>query len=49
VPFYTTKPNGSGIGLSLSRQIMKMHQGAISFDSDPGVETTFTLLFRNPA
>lgn len=46
VPFYTTKPNGSGIGLSLSRQIMKMHQGSISFISDPGVNTTFTLTFR---
>jgi two-component system, NtrC family, nitrogen regulation sensor histidine kinase NtrY len=46
VPFYTTKPEGSGIGLSLSRQIMRVHGGSISVRSIPG-ETVFTLKFTN--
>lgn len=45
VPFFTTKPNGSGIGLSLSRQIMRLHRGSISVTSDSGMETKFTLRF----
>ena len=45
VPFYTTKRTGSGIGLSLSRQIMQMHNGSITVDSDPDVRTVFTLRF----
>ena len=45
IPFYTTKENGSGIGLSLSRQIMRLHKGSISARSIPGRETTFELLF----
>lgn len=45
VPFFTTKPNGSGIGLSLSRQIMRLHRGSVSVNSDPGLRTTFTLRF----
>ena len=44
IPFYTTKPEGSGIGLSLSRQIMQVHGGSISVRSKPG-ETVFTLRF----
>ncbi|HLO59167.1 MAG TPA: ATP-binding protein [Bacteroidales bacterium] len=44
VPFFTTKPEGSGIGLSLSRQIMKAHGGGITVRSD-SVETAFTLRF----
>jgi len=36
---------GSGIGLSLSLQIMHLHGGSISVKSTPGVETVFTLLF----
>ncbi|HEY5471461.1 MAG TPA: ATP-binding protein, partial [Bacteroidales bacterium] len=35
VPFYTTKENGSGIGLSLSKQIMQNHDGTISVNSVP--------------
>lgn len=45
VPFYTTKRLGSGIGLSLSRQIMQMHNGSISVESEPDVRTVFTLRF----
>jgi nitrogen fixation/metabolism regulation signal transduction histidine kinase len=45
VPFFTTKEHGSGIGLSLSRQIMKLHGGTISVFSKPGVETIFSLVF----
>ncbi len=45
VPFYTTKESGSGIGLSLSRQIMLMHGGSLKVVSTPGVQTIFTLEF----
>jgi nitrogen fixation/metabolism regulation signal transduction histidine kinase len=45
IPFFTTKEKGSGIGLSLSRQIMHLHNGSISVDSIPKKETTFTLTF----
>jgi signal transduction histidine kinase len=45
VPFFTTKEHGSGIGLSLSRQIMKLHGGTISVSSRPGIETVFSLIF----
>jgi two-component system nitrogen regulation sensor histidine kinase NtrY len=45
VPFFTTREKGSGIGLSLSRQIMRMHKGMISYKSTPGKETVFSLIF----
>ena len=45
IPFFTTKPQGSGIGLSLSRQIMRLHGGSINAYSKPGVETRFSLTF----
>lgn len=45
IPFFTTKPQGSGIGLSLSRQIMRQHKGTLSVTSKPNVETTFVLRF----
>lgn len=45
VPFYTTKKTGSGIGLSLSRQIMQMHHGTLTVESEPNVRTVFTLRF----
>ncbi|NOQ24710.1 MAG: ATP-binding protein [Bacteroidales bacterium] len=44
IPFFTTKEKGSGIGLSLSRQIMHLHGGNISVKSEPG-KTVFTLHF----
>jgi signal transduction histidine kinase len=45
IPFYSTKPNGTGIGLSLSRQIMRLHGGDITLVSGPGAGATFTLRF----
>ncbi len=45
IPFFTTKPQGSGIGLSLSKQIMRLHKGTLSVTSKSGVETTFVLRF----
>jgi two-component system nitrogen regulation sensor histidine kinase NtrY len=45
IPFFTTKKEGSGIGLSLSRQIMRLHGGGLSVVSQPGEETTFTMRF----
>lgn len=46
VPFFTTKPNGSGIGLSVSRQIMRMHNGSIMLKHSLAGKTTFMLLFN---
>ncbi|AKD57608.1 sensor histidine kinase [Spirosoma radiotolerans] len=45
IPFYTTKKTGSGIGLSLSRQIMQLHNGQLTADSKPGEGSTFSLTF----
>ena len=45
IPFYTTKEGGSGIGLSLSRQIMLMHHGNLTVKSEPDRNTVFTLHF----
>jgi two-component system, NtrC family, nitrogen regulation sensor histidine kinase NtrY len=44
VPSYTTKENGSGIGLSITRQIVHMHKGTISVKSVPGKNTTFEIV-----
>ncbi len=44
-PFFTTKEGGSGIGLSLAKQIMYLHKGAISCVSEPRIKTSFTLRF----
>ncbi|HEX3074901.1 MAG TPA: ATP-binding protein, partial [Ignavibacteriales bacterium] len=46
IPFFSTKKEGSGIGLSLSRQIMRSHGGSIRISSKPFVETVFTLKFN---
>lgn len=45
VPFFTTKPSGSGIGLSLCKQIMNRHGGNITVQSAVGKGSCFTLLF----
>jgi two-component system nitrogen regulation sensor histidine kinase NtrY len=47
IPFFTTRKNGSGIGLSLSKDIMKQHDGQLLMASEPGVMTTFLLVFSN--
>ncbi|MDR2286358.1 MAG: HAMP domain-containing histidine kinase [Prevotellaceae bacterium] len=46
VPFFTTKQGGSGIGLSLCRQIINRHNGTISVVSEPYVKTVFTIKFN---
>jgi signal transduction histidine kinase len=45
-PFFTTKPTGegTGLGLSLSYDIIKSHGGEINAESDPGMGATFTIV-----
>lgn len=45
IPFFTTKPAGSGIGLSISRQIMYMHKGSLTVMSEVGKGSRFVLTF----
>ncbi|MFN5169609.1 MAG: sensor histidine kinase [Cyclobacteriaceae bacterium] len=45
IPFFTTKKGGSGIGLALSRQIMQMHNGTLTAESEPHTRTVFRLRF----
>lgn len=45
LPFYSTKPDKSGIGLSLSQQIMLLHNGRLEFSPAPGKGATFKLVF----
>jgi len=45
VPFFTTSKDGSGIGLSISRQIMRLHSGTITARSKQGEKTVFSLRF----
>ncbi len=45
-PFFSTKPDGSGFGLSLCAEIMEKHQGTITADSVPGEYTEFTIEFN---
>ena len=46
VPFFTTKQEGTGIGLSLSRQIMRLHNGSLTLTRSDENGTIFTLLFK---
>jgi two-component system, NtrC family, nitrogen regulation sensor histidine kinase NtrY len=47
IPFYSTKEHGSGIGLSLSRQIMQLHNGALQYEPNPiGQGSKFILTFK---
>jgi nitrogen fixation/metabolism regulation signal transduction histidine kinase len=46
IPFFSTKKSGSGIGLSLSREIVKIHKGSIEIQSKEGEGSAFTVLFR---
>jgi signal transduction histidine kinase len=43
-PFETTKPSGTGLGLSLARQVLVAHGGSIACDSTPGEGATFRLV-----
>lgn len=45
IPFFSTKEEGSGVGLSLCKQIMGLHQGSIEVESFAGKETSFTMVF----
>jgi signal transduction histidine kinase len=45
IPFFTTRDTGSGIGLSLSRQILHLHHAMISVHSNPDEKTVFTIVF----
>jgi two-component system, NtrC family, nitrogen regulation sensor histidine kinase NtrY len=45
LPFFTTKPHGSGIGLALARQVMLVHKGAITASTRPGGGALFRLTF----
>ena len=46
IPFFTTKKEGSGIGLSLARQIMRNHNGSIELVRSDDQQTVFELRFR---
>ena len=46
IPFFTTKTEGSGIGLSLARQIMRNHNGSIELAESDKLQTVFELRFR---
>lgn len=45
IPFFTTKKDGTGIGLSLAQQIMRLHRGAITVQSKPNEQTVVSLIF----
>lgn len=48
-PFFTTKPGGVGVGLSISQKIARDHGGTLGFTSEPGRGTVFNLrLPRSP-
>jgi signal transduction histidine kinase len=42
-PFFTTKPNGSGVGLSMAKKIVDSHRGVIDVTTEPGSGTVFTV------
>ncbi|MGM0551961.1 MAG: ATP-binding protein, partial [Bacteroidota bacterium] len=47
VPFFTTREDGNGIGLSVSRQLVRMNKGRLQVHSLPYRQTTFSLVFNN--
>ena len=47
VPFYSSKKEGTGIGLSLSKHIMQLHEGDLRVKSTPNKETVFSLIFQS--
>lgn len=46
VPFFSTRKSGSGIGLTITQNIMKMHKGNLEVNSIPLEKTTFSLVFK---
>jgi signal transduction histidine kinase len=46
IPFFTTRKNGSGIGLTITRNIVKMHHGSVEIQSQPFERTVFSLVFK---
>jgi signal transduction histidine kinase len=46
IPFYSTRAEGSGIGLSFSQHVMRLHQGRINVRSNPGKGSQFQLVFK---
>jgi len=49
LPFYTTKPTGTGLGMAIVKKIMDLHGGEIEIDSAPGRGTTIRLIIpRSP-
>ena len=47
IPFYSTREEGSGIGLSFSQNVMRLHGGYMDVHSEPGKGSTFRLVFRS--
>lgn len=48
-PFYTTKDDGTGLGLALSKKLVEQHAGSLEVESEPGLGTEFIMVFpRNP-
>jgi two-component system, NtrC family, nitrogen regulation sensor histidine kinase NtrY len=45
IPFFTTRKNGSGIGLAITKQILQLHQADIQFSSEKGVGTEFVIVW----
>ncbi len=48
IPFFSTKKNGNGIGLSISREIIKLHNGKLHVQSEEKKGSAFTVLFSSP-
>lgn len=47
-PFFTSKPKGTGLGLTSTQNILQNHKGTIHVDSEPGQGTTFSITFPTP-